>query len=242
MASINGNTILHYSHLMMTEQVRIMFPRPVRPSPNNAGAQVKGLAIANIKRNPDFPMDKGSLQNIIIQTCEFERVAVFENPNKVNCLFKCKFGDQKTATFVDVIEKFDGRMIELIAGDGVNYPKSLGTARERYRPILKQDEYMGQVKLEVRAEIPLQNGSAKDTMFYEMKDDGPVNIDFATFMENYKYRAVVAIIEFPYMTVMNSGAKSISVKPIIKQLLMMPESNADEKNVQDNNAFKFMDI
>lgn len=241
MASINGNTVLHFGHLVMMEQVRLMFPRPVKPSPG-AGAQVKGLAIANIKRNPDYPMDKGSMQNLIIQTCEFERVAVFENPNKVNCLFKCKSGDDKTNMFIDIMEKFDERIVDLISSDGVNYPRNLGGARERYRPILKHDEYMGQVKLEVRAEIPLQNGSAKDTMFFEMLDDGPVQIDFAKFMESYKHRPVVAIIEFPYMTVMNSGTKSISVKPIVKQVLMMPETKTDDMSVQDNNSFRFIDM
>jgi len=237
MSSINGHPVIPYSSgALMVGGIRLMFPRPVKPSANMT---VKGLNIAQIKRNPDHPSDKGMLHNLVVQSCEFERMVLFENQSKLSVLFKCKNGDAESDKFVDFMKKLDDRMIGLVSGDGINYPKELGHVNMRYKPIVKEDQYNGVTKMEIRAEIPLYDGKAKDTMFFEMMEDQAAAISCTEFMEKYKHRPVVAIIEFPYMTVMNSGTKSIAVKPVIKQLLIMPQAKMDE-GVQDNNCFKFI--
>jgi len=239
MSSINGHPVIPYSSAsLMVGGIRLMFPRPVKPS---ASMAIKGLNIAQIKRNPDHPSDKGVLNNLVIQSCEFERMVIFENPTKLSVLFKCKSGDAESDKFVDFVNKLDDKMVGLVSSDGINYPKDLGHVNMRYKPIVKEDQYNGITRMEIRAEIPLYDGKAKDTMFFEMTDDGvqAVKMSYEEFMEKFKHRPVVAIIEFPYMTVMNSGTKSIAVKPVVKQLLMMPVAKTDDA-VQDNNCFKFL--
>jgi hypothetical protein len=130
-----------------------------------------------------------------------------------------------------------------MSGSQSLYPRELGRISDRFRPVLKEDEYQGRITTEMRAEIPLNpDGTAKDTMFFEMGQDGPKVITLADFNEKFKSRQCVAIIDFPYITVMNTGAKSISIKPIVKQLLLLPETKRMEDAVRDNTAFKFMDF
>ena len=114
---------------------------------------------------------------------------------------------------------------------------------DRFRPVLKEDEYQGRVTTEVRAEIPLNaDGTTKDTVFFEKGETTVSKITLAEFHEKYKNRQCVAIVEIPYVTVMNTGAKNISIKPIVKQLLLLPEAKKLDDAVQDNLAFKFMDF
>lgn len=247
MITINGHPINHYTSpkLGKFEALRIGFPKLVKPAAN-APTAVKGLNITYIKWNPDYPVDRGVLSNLVIQTCEFERVVLFDNnQNKAPVLFKCKsMEDEKTVQFVEVMKRLDDKFMSCISSDGVNYPQKLGTVSERYKPILKEDEYGGRTSFEIRAEIAFgPNGTPRDTMLYEMREDGPVNITYAEFLEGYKYRPCIAILEFPYMTVLNSGKKTVSVKPVVKQLLLLPSTTGGGRDgVQDNDTFKFMEM
>lgn len=247
MITINGHPINHYTSpkLGKFEALRVGFPKLVKPAAN-APAAVKGLNITYIKWNPDYPVDRGFLANLVIQTCEFERMVLFDNnQNKAPVLFKCKgMEDEKTAQFVEVMKRFDDRVMSCISSDGVNYPQKLGMVSERYKPVLKEDEYGGRTSFEIRAEIALgTDGSPRDTMLYDMREDGPVNIAYSEFLEKYKYRPCIAILEFPYMTVLNSGKKTVSVKPVVKQLLLLPSATGGGRDgVQDNATFKFMEM
>lgn len=242
MSTVNGHPVLHYTHpsLARMEGLRIMFPKLVKPAP---GVSVKGLHIANIKRNPDHPVDRGVSTNLIVQTCEFERVVVFENPSKLSLLFKCKQGDDKSQKFCEVIKALEDKVLAEIAGSPTFYPREHGKPADRFRPVLKEDEYQGRSTVEFRAEIPVNGDmTARDTTFFEMMQDGPVKIEFSDFKDKYKNRQCVAIVEFPYFTVMNSGSKAISIKPVVKQLLLMPEAVRMGENVRDNDTFRFMDM
>lgn len=242
MSTVNGHPILHYTHpaLSKMDGLRVMFPKLIKPAP---GVSVKGLHIANIKRNPDHPVDRGCTTNLVIQSCEFERVVVFENPTKLSLLFKCKQGDDKSAKFCEVIKALEDRVVSEISGSTTFYPREMGRITDRFRPILKEDEYQGRSTVEVRAEIPINgDGTVRDTAFFEMMDDGPIRIELADFQNKYKNRPCVAIIDFPYITVMNSGSKAISIKPMVKQLLLMPEAKRMDDNVRDNDSFRFMDM
>lgn len=241
-ATLNGHPILPYNSpiLQRLDGFRLMFPRPIKPTP---GLNVKGLNIAQIKRNPDYPVDRGALCNLLVQTCEFERVVVFENPSKLSLLFKCKAEDEKATMFCDFVRCLQNKTLAEITASPTHYPKEFGKPTDRFRPILKEDEYQGRITYEVRAELSLNgDNTPKDTMLFEMLEDGPAVITMQDFMEKYKNRKCVAIIEFSYMTIMNSGTKAISIKPMVKQLLLLPESKRADDAMQDNNTFRFMDL
>lgn len=232
---------MHYSNPALTkmEGLRVLFPRHLKAGSNLP----KGLQITPLKYNPDYPVDRGNIVNLIIQSCEFSKVVVFEAPNKYALLFKCKHDDEKTTQFCDAIKALDAKVMNEMAGSSSHYPKELGRMVDRFRPMLKEDEYMGRATVEFRAEIPITpDGAVKDTVFFEMKGDGPVMIPLAEFQDKYKNRPCVAIVDFPYATVMNTGSKTISIKPIVKQLLLLPETKRMEDAIRDNGAFKFMDL
>jgi hypothetical protein len=163
---------------------------------------------------------------------------VFESSEKLNLVFKLG-NDEESLLFKSCIEDVDKRILTTLASDGVNYPKSLGNIADRYRPLVTPNEFRGEVSFEMRGEIPLSGKVPKDCLLGEMKEDGPVQVDVDYFLQEFRYRPIKAIFEFPYMTVMNTGSKRISVKPLIKQLIMMPEMKKNSI-VQDNSSFRFI--
>jgi hypothetical protein len=236
-ATLNGHPILHHRvSPNAAEHVQLMFPKLIKPSTN---FNVKGISIADIKINPDGPADTGRRRNVVMETCTFSRMVLFDNTNKQGVYFKCG-NDEDTEAGVDFIKTFDAKILKQISGDGINYPKELGPAADRYKPIVKVDDYKGACTMEIRAEIKMDGDKPSDCILGEMREDGPVQITFQEFKEKYEYRPVKAILEMPYLVVMNSGInKTIAVKTLVKQLVLLPPvpKNGD---VQDNSAFKFM--
>lgn len=237
MNTVNGSPVYHYSSTVVNikDTLHVGFPKLIKPT---VGIPIKGLHIANMHRNPDYPADKGRRQNLVIQTPVFERAAFFENPGKVSLLFKLS-DDESSLKFAKMMDDLDNTAMKAIASDRINFPTELGPVSERYRPVIKDDSYRGRVQFQVRGEMQMQDGKPKDTLLGEMTDDGPKFVTYDYFKDNCAYRPIVAIIEFPYMVVMNTGTKSISIKPLVKQLLLMPPVAEQDKVVADNSTFKF---
>ena len=237
--TINGSPVLNCTKdLRIKDTVSLGFQKMVKPG---QPGMPKNMGIVDVLRNPDGPSDKGEKHKIILQTCTFERVTMFDNQKNLGILMKlpCPLTANGSERFVWTMDQLDKRILAGMKSDGITFPKDLGKPEDRYNPIVKRSMYDNKEVLEVRGMIPLDdNGRAKDCLLGEIKPDGPVPLTVKEFMATYKNREAVAIVEFPYLSVMNGGGKGVTLKSMVKQILLLPV-NPNAPGRKDNSSFQF---
>ena len=242
---INGSPVLNVAKdLRIKETVSLGMQKMVKPG---VVGIPKNMGIVDVFRNPDAPSDRGEKHKLLIQTCTFERITVFDNQRNLGILMKLPIPtdpntakDSATARFMWTMQQIDARILACMKSDGITFPKDMGKPEDRYNPIIKRSTYDNREVLELRGMIPLDdNMRAKDCLVGEIRADGPVPLTIQEFLLAYKNRQAVAIVEFPYLSCMNSGLKSVTLKSIVKQILLLPPTPNRVGGCGDNSSFRF---
>lgn len=236
---VNGSMVLNCNKdIRIKETVSLGMQKMVKPG---QPGMPKNMGIVDVFRNPDAPADRGEKHKVVVQTCTFERITVFDNQKNLGILFKLPtpLNDKGSERFVWTMGQLDERILKCMKSDGITFPKEAGKPEDRYNPIIKKSVYNNQDVMELRGMIALDdNGRAKDCLLGEIQPDGPVPLTAQEFLLKYKNREAVAIVEFPYLSCMNSGAKSVTLKSMVKQLLLLPE-NPKATGRGANSSFQF---
>jgi hypothetical protein len=239
-AFINGSPVLNCSQdLKINESVYIGTQIYLKSSQQFT----KNMMLVDVFRHPGAPTDIGERHKVVLQTCPFERIMVFDNIKSLGLIMKLapSLNDSPQERFVWTLDQLDKKILAGMNSDIITFPKELGLPEDRYCPIVKRTVYNNQDVMEIRATIDLDgNGVSKDCLIGEMKPGGPVPLTVKEFMNCYKNREAVAIVEFPYLSCMNSGTRSVTLKCRVKQILLVAENpNKPSSGKGDNTTFQF---